>query len=101
MLETPRRKPIYTKSFIKELSLASKKDSPDIELYATMCASYLRHTRKTPGLALCYGFVSGIIDTFTVDIHTSSAIQTSLPIRNVGETYTQVERTDEPIYLLM
>jgi hypothetical protein len=38
-----KRRNIFTNAFIKELSLNPQLGSPYMELYATFCASYLRH----------------------------------------------------------
>jgi hypothetical protein len=58
-----------------------------------MCASYLRHAKKIPGLALCYGFVSGTLKHFTTEKHTSSVVRISNPtqwgfrIKKMDEKY--------------
>ena len=106
-LEFPSKRPVFTKSFIKEINIESDSNSSEIELYATMCASYLRHTQKVPGLALCYGFVSGRLKQFTTETHTSSIAQIPHPetlgfrVKRIGDTYSQIEKMNEPVYLLM
>lgn len=104
-LQTTGNKNIYTNCFWKELSLDISQ-SPINEIYATICASYLRHNLSVEGLAYCYGFVQGNLDSFTTERHTSSVIHISNPrqygfqIKQVGNTYSQIERLNEPICLL-
>lgn len=100
------RKTKYTDSFIKEISLDTTKQSPFNELYATLCASYLRQNKKTPGLPFCYGFVSGTLKYFTIQRHKSSVEDVSNPtqfgfrIKKKDYKYAHIERVNEPTYLL-
>lgn len=103
---SPKRQ-IYTKCFWKELSLDSSQCSPLIEIYATLCASYLRNKHHTKGLAYCYGFCNGTLASFTLDRHRSSIQSISnlthhgIRIRRIqDDTYINIERQQEEVCLL-
>lgn len=103
---SPKRQ-VYTKCFWKELSLDSSQSSPCVEIYATLCASYLRNKQHTQGLAYCYGFCHGTLQAFTMDRHASSMRQLSHPetqgirVRKIqDDTYVNVERDSEEVCLL-
>lgn len=80
--------------------------SPMMEIYATMCASWLRHNKQCKHLAYCYGFINGTLKSFTKERHTSSVVGVSNPtkygfrIKQAGHTFTQIERTNESVCLL-
>lgn len=105
-LKLPNRRHAFTNCFWKELSYDSTELSPLNEIYATMCASYLRHTRHIKSLAYCYGYVNGVLSFFTKERHASSVASIKNPtqygfrVKKIKDPYALIERQNEPICLL-
>ena len=96
----------FTNCFWKEISLDETEFSPMVEVYATMCASWLRHNKRCKQLAYCYGYLNGTLKSFTKERHTSSVEHVTNPtqfgfvIKKNSDIYTKIERTNESICLL-
>ena len=96
----------FTNCFWKEISLDFSQMSPIIEIYASLCASWLRHNKKIKSLAYCYGYINGTLKQFTKEHHISSVINISNPtqygfkIKDTNDKYAQIERMNEPVCLL-
>ena len=104
-LKIGNRRHVFSRCFWKEISLESGQSSPMLEVYATMCASYLRHTKKIKSLAYCYGFINGTLPYFTKECSDSSIkyIHKSeprfIPKRIEGHR-ALVQSQNEPVTLL-
>lgn len=99
-LQCGGRKQVISRCFWKEMNMNLRENSPYMELYATMCASMLRHTKHIKSLAYCYGFLNGVLQKYTESAKYSQSETNCKMFASDEDSEGYIQRQNQAICLM-